>query len=211
MVVLANSGADPRADRPGRGVHRRAGPNGRRLESTLTCKSPAGAKVRYACSASSLINRGTIMRLSARLFAAAGIAVAAALPLPAAHAQLGNMLNQGGGKAAGGMGGLGGMGGMLPGQSLTAGSTSNAAGVLTFCIKNNYLGGGGATSVRDSLMGKLPGGAATTDSGYTSGANGILDTGNGKTLSLSGATSGAKAEITKKACDQVLSQAKGML
>lgn len=150
------------------------------------------------------------MRLSARLFAAAGVAAAAALPLPAAHAQLGNMLKQGGGKAAGGTGGLGGMGGMLPGQSLTAGSTSNAAGVLTFCIKNNYLGGG-ATSVRDSLMGKLPGGAATTDSGYTSGANGILDTGNGKTLSLSGATSGAKAEITKKACDQVLSQAQGML
>jgi hypothetical protein len=155
------------------------------------------------------------MRLSARLFTAAGIAAAAALPLPAAHAQLGNMLNQGGGRAAtGGMGGLGGMGGMggaLPGQSLTAGSTGNAAGVLTFCIKNNYLGGNDAGGVRDSLMGKLPGGAATSDPGYTSGSNGVLDSGNGKTLSLSGATSGVKSEITKKACDQVLSQAKGML
>jgi hypothetical protein len=156
------------------------------------------------------------MRLTARLFAAAGIAAAAALPLSAAHAQLGGMLNQGGGNAAtGGMGGLGGMGGigggLLPGQSLTAGSTGNAAGILTFCIKNNYLGGDSASSVRDSLMGKLPGGAATSDPGYANGANGILDTGNGKTLSLSGATSSVKSEITKKACDQILAQAKGML
>jgi hypothetical protein len=155
------------------------------------------------------------MRMPARLIAVTGIAAAAAVPLPAAHAQLGNMLNQGGGgggSAAGGLGGLGGIaGGALPGQSLTAGSTGNAAGVLTFCIKNNYLGGNGASSVRDSLMGKLPGGAATSDPGYASGANGILDTGNGKTLSLSGATSGVKSEITKKACDQILSQAKGML
>lgn len=90
------------------------------------------------------------------------------------------------------------------------GSTGNVAGVLQFCIQNNYLGGasGSASSVKDALLGKL-GGNASSDSGYTSGSSGILDAGNGNKLDLSGG--GLKQQVTKQICDKVLSQAKSLL
>jgi hypothetical protein len=93
----------------------------------------------------------------------AGIAIAMLLPFSAAHAQLGNLLKGGGssdGSSSSGLSSLGSMSGMtsgLTGSSLTSGSTSNVAGVLQFCIKNNYLSGNGASSVKDSLMSKLGG------------------------------------------------------
>jgi hypothetical protein len=136
--------------------------------------------------------------------------------LPVAHAQLGNLLNQSGsgssGSSSGGLGNLsnlGGMSGGLSAQSLTSGSTGNVAGVLEFCIKNNYLSGNSASSVKDSLMSKLPGGASSSDSGYTSGSKGILDSGNGTKVDLSG--SGLKQQATKQICDKILSQGKSML
>ena len=102
------------------------------------------------------------------------ILAASLLYLPMAHAQLGNLLDQGKSSGAGGaLGSLGGLGSGMSLDSLSSGSTSNVAGVLEFCIKNNYLGGG-ASSVKDGLMSKL-GGSASSDSGYTSGAKGILD------------------------------------
>ncbi|RBJ69472.1 hypothetical protein C3L29_037325, partial [Pseudomonas sp. MWU12-2534b] len=58
------------------------------------------------------------------------------------------------------------------------------------------------------LMGKL-GGNASSDSGYTSGASGILDAGNGGKLDLSGG--GLKQQVTKQICDKVLTQAKSLL
>jgi hypothetical protein len=80
---------------------------------------------------------------------ATGILIAALLPVCAAQAQLGNLLNQsGGGGSSGGLGSLGGVGSALSGQSLTSGSTSNVAGVLEFCIKNNYLNGNSASCRR---------------------------------------------------------------
>ena len=55
-------------------------------------------------------------------------------------------------------GGLGDMaGGALGGgdmSSLASGSAGNAAGVIEFCVKNNYLGGDAASSMKDKLMGK---------------------------------------------------------
>ena len=144
--------------------------------------------------------------------AATGMLIAALLPVPAAQAQLGNLLNQGsGGGSSGGLGSLGGMGSALSGQSLTSGSTSNVAGVLDFCIKNNYLSGSGASSVKDSLMSKLPGGSssASSDSGYTNGAKGILSSGDGKQLDLSGG--GLKEQVTKQVCDKILAQGKSLL
>ncbi|WDD95175.1 DUF2501 domain-containing protein [Burkholderia sp. FERM BP-3421] len=142
-----------------------------------------------------------------------GVLFAALVPLSAAHAQLGDMLKQatGSGDSSSALGNLGGIGGALGGSSLTSSSSSNVAGVLQFCIKNNYLGGaggGGASSVKDALMSKL-GGGASSDSGYTSGASGILDAGNGKTLDLSGG--GLKEQVTKQVCDKILSQAKSLL
>lgn len=146
--------------------------------------------------------------------AALGILFAALLPVSGAQAQLGNLLNQSGGSAggsSGGLGSLGNMGSALSGQSLTSGSTSNVAGVLEFCIKNNYVSGSGASSVKDSLMSKLPGGssAASSDSGYTDGAKGILSSSSGQQLDLSGG--GLKQQATKQICDKILAQGKSML
>jgi Protein of unknown function (DUF2501) len=131
------------------------------------------------------------------------------LYFPTAQAQLGNLLNQGGnGGAAGGLSSLGGLGNGLSLQSLTSGSTGNVAGVLQYCIQNNYLGGG-ASSVKDGLMSKLPGGSSSTDSGYTDGAKGILNSGDGKQVDLSGG--GLKEQITKQVCDKILAQGKSLL
>jgi hypothetical protein len=128
--------------------------------------------------------------------------------------------------------------GMMGGGSsstLTSGSTSNAAGIIQYCMKNNYLGGdSGAAAVKDKLLGKAMSGSGTSDtdrsnpstasklasklsgkssakpdSGYADGANGILKTSDGKQVSLGG--SGLKAQLTEKACDIVLKQGKSMI
>lgn len=125
---------------------------------------------------------------------AAAILVAALLPCPAAHAQLGN---------------LGSLSGALPGSSLTSGSAGNVAGLLEFCIKNNYLGSDKASEVKNSLMGKLPAGSASSDSGYRSGSRGILSSNDGSQLDLSGG--GMKKQVTRQICDKVLDQGKSML
>ncbi|WP_186022888.1 DUF2501 domain-containing protein [Burkholderia gladioli] len=145
---------------------------------------------------------------------AAGILIGLSLTATGADAQLGDMLKQAGGSAtqnSGGLAGnLGGLGGALGGggSSLMPSSLGNVAGVLQFCIQNEYLGSGGASSVKDQLLGKL-GGNPQSDIGFTSGSNGILDGGNGKTLDLSGG--GLKQQLTKQICDKVLTQAKSML
>jgi hypothetical protein len=147
--------------------------------------------------------------MNARVFrtTAAVILIASLLPLAAAHAQLGDLVKQGeSGGLSGGLGELGGLGGALSGQSLTSGSASNVAGLLEFCIKNNYLGGKNAASVKDSLMSKVSGGSSSSDSGYRSGAKGILSDSNGSQFDLNG----MKKQVTKQVCDKVLAQGKSM-
>jgi Protein of unknown function (DUF2501) len=147
--------------------------------------------------------------MNARVFrtTAAVILIASLLPLAAAHAQLGDLVKQGeSGGLSGGLGELGGLGGALSGQSLTSGSASNVAGLLEFCIKNNYLGGKNAASVKDSLMRKVSGGSSSSDSGYRSGAKGILSDSNGSQFNLNG----MKKQVTKQVCDKVLAQGKSM-
>jgi Protein of unknown function (DUF2501) len=146
---------------------------------------------------------------------AATLMVAALFPVASAHAQLGDLLDKAKGAAAGrsgesgGSSALGGLGGALGGQSMTAGSTGNVAGILEFCIKNNYLNGNAASGVKDALMGKLPGGSAKSDSGYGDGAKGILNSAGGNKVDLSGG--GLKEQVTRQVCDKVLSQAKSLL
>ncbi len=147
---------------------------------------------------------------------------------------------------------LGKLGGLLGGGgSMSSGSMSNVAGLLQYCVKNNYLGGdSGATGIKDQLLGKLGAGGAsasggdasssgsgdvlgslmggkkkksassssggdpTRDPGYLSGASGILQGNNGKSLDLSsvgGGSSDLKSKITTKVCDTVLKQGKGFL
>ena len=155
------------------------------------------------------------MKPTLHRLAAASLLLAALFQAGSAHAQLGDLLDKarGAGRGhsagSGASGALGGLGGALSGQSMTAGSTGNVAGILEFCIRNNYLSGNAASGVKDALMGKLPGGSAKSDSGYGDGAKGILNSAGGNKLDLGGG--GLKAELTRKVCDQVLSQAKSLL
>jgi hypothetical protein len=73
--------------------------------------------------------------------------------------------------------------------------------------RNNYLGGKNAASVKDSLMSKLPGGTSSSDSGYSSGAKGILSDSKGSQFDLGS----MKKKVTKQICDKVLAQGKSML
>jgi hypothetical protein len=119
------------------------------------------------------------------------------------------------------LGGL--MGGS--GSSLTAGSAGNAAGIIQYCISNNYLGGSsGASGVKDKLLGSLSGNTTapepTQDKGYLAGAKGLLTGSNGKTTTdlnqlggiggSGGGTDDMKAKLVHKACDAVLKQGKKM-
>jgi hypothetical protein len=142
---------------------------------------------------------------------AAFLAVGLLVPWCAAHAQLGNLLNQGGngGSAGNALGNIGNLGSSLSGASVTSNSLGNVTGVLSYCIKNNYLNADSASGVKNSLLGKLPGGANTTDSGYQQGSNGILTAGNGSQINLSGG--GLKEAATRQVCDKILTQAKSML
>jgi hypothetical protein len=131
----------------------------------------------------------------------AGVLLAAALPL-ASHAQLEGLMKKGGSSDLKGMAGL-------ASGPMTSGSMGNVAGLLQYCIGNNYLSGDAASSVKDKLLGKLPGGEQTKDPGYSDGVKGLLHGANGNQMDLSGG--GLKAEVTKQACDTILAQAKSFL
>ncbi|WP_118185966.1 DUF2501 domain-containing protein [Paraburkholderia phosphatilytica] len=160
------------------------------------------------------------MKANLRRVAATAVLIGLTIPVSAVHAQLGNLLNQGSSGSSQGLGGLtgggskssgslGDLGNALSGGSVTSSNSSNVAGVLQYCIKNNYLGGDSASSVKDSLMSKLPGGSTSSNSSYTDGAKGIVDTGSGQKLSLGG--DGMKQQLTKQICDKILDQGKSML
>jgi hypothetical protein len=149
------------------------------------------------------------MKTCTRRAQIAGMVIVVFFPFSVAHAQLGDMLKQGGSTGSGGLGNLGGMGGALSAESLTSSSTGNVAGVLEFCIKNNYLSGDSASAVKNSLMSKIPGGSSSSDKSYSDGSKGILNSSDGKSLDLSGG--GLKKKVTKQICDKILDQGKSLL
>ena len=111
--------------------------------------------------------------------------------------------------AASGLGG--GLGSKLGGMSMPSvgsASSGNIAGVLQYCVRNNYLGGSSTSSTESGLLGKL-GGGATRSSQFESGDKGVLQTGNGQDVSLGGG--GLKGQMTQKVCDQVLKHAKSLI
>lgn len=143
--------------------------------------------------------RATQLAVSASLTVLCGVA----------NAQLSDLLKStpAGATGPGATGMLGGLGGMSL-SSLSAGTAGNAAGVIEFCMKNNYLDADAATSaVKDKLLGSVSGG--TKDPGYTEGSRGVLTTAGANKLDLS--ASGLKAEVTKQVCDKILAQGKSML
>jgi len=95
-------------------------------------------------------------------------------------------------------------GGAMP--AITSGVGGNAAGVLQYCIKNNYLNAGAAASVKDKLLGKVSG-QEDQQAGFDKGATGILTGGDGKTLDLKSVPDKAR----RKGCDYVLSNAKSLI
>ena len=140
------------------------------------------------------------------------------LGAPHARAQLSNMMQGAVGGSNSGASGMDGMGGLsMP--ELNSANPTNLAGVLQFCVQNNYLGSttngndsaASASSVKQSLLSKFTGSSSdpTSNSDFTSGSNGVLDTGGGNSMSLGG--SGVKAQVTQKICGQVLQHAQSLL
>ena len=117
--------------------------------------------------------------------------------------------------AASSLGSLGSLGSFGSLSSITSGSTGNVAGIIQYCVQNNYLGdsnASSASSVKDQLMGKLSGSGAQpaqSDPDYVNGAKGILNGSNGQSMDLSMA--GLKASVTKKVCQKILDQGKSLL
>ncbi|QIL81914.1 DUF2501 domain-containing protein [Diaphorobacter sp. HDW4A] len=90
-----------------------------------------------------------------------------------------------------------------------SGTASNAAGVITYCMKNNYLNADKAAAVKDQLLGKVGLGPKEEpkDEGFLSGATGMITGKDGKSFSLDK----VKGSIKEKACDLVLDNAKSLL
>lgn len=123
----------------------------------------------------------------------------------AAGSMLGGAL--GGSVASGALGAsaLGGLG--LP--SIASGSASNVAGVLEYCVKNNYLKKANVNTLKDGLLSKAGLGKAEPekDSGYASGLSGMLSGGDGKSFNLNS----IQDNVKEKACDYVLDNATSLL
>lgn len=114
------------------------------------------------------------------------------------------------------------LGGLLGGSSTSSGllsslgvpasgTASNAAGVLTYCMKNNYLNANKAEQVKAQLLGKLGLGTqkqeAPKDQGYLNGLGGMITGSNGQSFSMDQ----LKGDLKEKACDFVLNNAKSLL
>ena len=91
----------------------------------------------------------------------------------------------------------------------SSGTASNAAGVITYCMKNNYLNADKAAQVKDQLLGKIGLGlrVAPKDEGYLGGLSGVITGSDGKSFSLDK----VKGSLKEKACDLVLDNAKSLL
>ncbi len=103
-------------------------------------------------------------------------------------------------------------------SSITSGSTGNMAGIIEYCMKNNYLNAdnassvGNASSVRNQLMGRMTAGgdqSAESNPDYISGAKGIVTGSGGQSVDLSMA--GLKDKAVKKVCEKILAQGKSLL
>lgn len=93
--------------------------------------------------------------------------------------------------------------------SIASGSAGNVAGVLEYCVKNNYLKKANVSTIKDSLLSKAGLGKAEPekDTSYASGLSGILSGGDGKSFNLSS----IQDNIKEKACDYVLDNAASLL
>ncbi len=105
-----------------------------------------------------------------------------------------------GGGAGGGLSGLLGRG--LP--SVSSAPTGNVAGVLGYCMQTNALQGGNAGSTLNALTSRR---GLTSSSGYAQGQQGLLQTGNGNSVSMAGMS----GQVRSRMCSMVLSRAQSFL
>jgi hypothetical protein len=105
-------------------------------------------------------------------------------------------------------------GGGLDLGSLASGSAGNAAGILQYCVTNNFLGGADLTnagSMKDKLVGKLGGqDKADADPGFAAGMQGNVVGGDGKSTSIADMGS-LESKLTQSACKAVLDHASSLL
>ncbi|MCT8178463.1 MULTISPECIES: DUF2501 domain-containing protein [unclassified Variovorax] len=147
--------------------------------------------------------RSTLIALA--LLAAGASANAESKLLDQLKNQMGGGAASSAGNSSGGAGGLAeNLGFAMP--AIGNNTMGNAAGVLQYCIKNNYLGGGDAASVKDKLMAKITG-QKQQQSGFASGAKGLLKGGDGQTLNFKLLSS----KVKEKGCDYVLKNATRLL
>ncbi|RYF31588.1 MAG: DUF2501 domain-containing protein [Comamonadaceae bacterium] len=90
--------------------------------------------------------------------------------------------------------------------SMGQNTLGNAAGVLQYCVKNNYLSADAAGGVKDKLMGMITG-QKQQQTGYSNGAKGMLMGEDGKSLNLKGIS----GKLKTKACDYVLKNASSLV
>ena len=124
--------------------------------------------------------------------------------------KMGGGSSSGSGSALSGALGGGGDSAALSAMGLSgSGTASNAAGVITYCMKNNYLNADKAAAVKDQLLGKMGLGQKEEpkDEGFLSGATGMITGKDGKSFSLDK----VKGNLKEKACDLVLDNAKSLL
>ena len=154
-------------------------------------------------------NIATSALLCALFFGAAMSANAAGLG-DALRDKMGGGASSGSGSALSGALGGGGDSAALSAMGLSgSGTASNAAGVITYCMKNNYLNADKAAAVKDQLLGKMGLGQKEEpkDEGFLSGATGMITGKDGKSFSLDK----VKGNLKEKACDLVLDNAKSLL
>lgn len=111
---------------------------------------------------------------------------------------------EGGGAAGTGAALASGLGLSMP--KIGTSTMGNAAGVLQYCIKNNYLSADAAGGVKDKLLGMVTG-QKPQQTGYANGAKGLLQGSDGKSLSLKN----MGGQLKTKACDYVLANAKSLV
>ena len=97
--------------------------------------------------------------------------------------------------------------GALGMPSLGGDTASNAAGILQYCVKQNYLGGANVENVKGKLLDKAGLSQGKTDESYNQGLSGLLTGTDGKSLNLDS----LKGNLKDKACEYVLENAGSML
>ncbi|MDP9882460.1 hypothetical protein J2W25_006800 [Variovorax boronicumulans] len=137
---------------------------------------------------------------------AAGASVQANNLLDQLKEQAGAAVNSQGSNSSGGGSALSGLSlGGFKMPAIGSSTIGSAAGVLEYCVKNNYLGGD-AASVKDKLLAKITG-QKKQENDFASGAKGLLKGGDGKSLNLKGLSS----KVKEKACDYVLKNATSLI